>query len=66
VQFAAVRRAAAPLLLDAQRSPLSSDISCQQGAQQQTRRSGGQMTGQTDGRTPDRFIGPAKHITRTV
>jgi len=35
VQFAAVRRAAAPLLLDAQRSPLSSDISCQHGAQQQ-------------------------------
>jgi len=36
--FAAERRAAAPLLLDAQRSPLSIDISCQHGAQQQSRR----------------------------
>ena len=36
--FAAVRRAAAPLLLVARRPPLSVDISCAHGAQQQTRR----------------------------
>jgi len=34
--FAAERRAATPLLLDAQLLPLSIDISCPHGAQQQT------------------------------
>ena len=43
--------------------PLSIDIVCRQGAQQQTRRSacGGRMMGQTDRRTPDSFIDPATH-----
>jgi len=36
--FAAERRAAAPLLLGARRPPLSIDIFCQHGAQQQTGR----------------------------
>jgi len=36
--FAAERRAAAPLLLGSRRPPLSIDISCPHGAQQQTRR----------------------------
>jgi len=36
--FAAERRAAALLLLGARRQPLSIDISCPHGAQQQTRR----------------------------
>jgi len=45
-----VRCAAAPLLLVAQRPPLSIDISYRRGAQQQTRRSGVQMTGWTEDR----------------
>jgi len=58
--FAAVRRAAAPLLLSGRRQRLLSiDISCPQGAQQQTRRTLLQRSidgtdRQTDGRTPDR------------
>jgi len=36
--FAAERRAAAPLLLGVRRPPLSIDIFCLYGAQQQTRR----------------------------
>ena len=60
------RRAAAPLLLGARRPPLSIDISCPHGAQQQTRRtlllrSNNGTDGRTDGRTPDRYIDPAQH-----
>jgi len=75
--FAGKRRAAAPLLLGARRPPLSIDISCQHGAQQQTRRTpmlmsidgrrtGRQTDGQTDGRTIDRSIDPAPHTTWPV
>jgi len=71
--FAAKRRAAAPLLLGARRPPLSIDISCPHGAQQQTRRTprlmssdGRRTDGQTDGRTIDRSIDPAPHTTWPV
>ena len=50
--FAAERRAAAPLLLGARHRPLSTDISCLPGAQQQTRRTRpccDRMTGHTSG-----------------
>ena len=63
--FAAERRAAAPLLLSAPAAgtqrQLSVDISCPQGAQQQTRRCCCQTMGQTDGQTPDRYIDPVPH-----
>jgi len=49
--FAAVRRAAAPLLLRAGQQSI--DISCPSGAQQQTR-GGGRMMRQTDRRTDRR------------
>jgi len=54
-------RAAAPLLLGARRPPLSIDISCPHGAQQQTLRtllllSSDGTDRQTDGRTPDRAL----------
>jgi len=50
--FAGKRRAAAPLLLGARRPPLSIDISCPHGAQQQTRRT--PMLMSSDGRRTDR------------
>jgi len=64
--FAAERRAAAPLLPRARRPPLSIDISCPRGAQQQTRRTPLLLSidgtdGQTDGRTLDRYIDPAPY-----
>jgi len=50
--FAAERRAAAPLLPSARRPPLSIDISCPRGAQQQTRRTPLLLSiDGTDGRT---------------
>jgi len=52
--FAAERRAAAPLLLSTWRPPLSIDISCSRGAQQQTRRTSRGMMGQTDRQTDGR------------
>jgi len=71
--FAAKRRAAAPLLLGARRPPLSIDISCPHGAQQQTRRTpmlmssdGRRTDGQTDRRAIDRSIDPAPHTMRPV
>jgi len=61
--FAAERRAAAPLLLGAQRRPVSIHISCLHGTQQQTRRtrlpSNDGTDGRTERRTHDRFIDPA-------
>jgi len=54
--FAAERRAAAPLLLGARWPPLSLDISCAHGAQQQTRRIlrlRRRVMAQTDRRTVD-------------
>jgi len=62
--FAAVPRAAAPLLLGTRRSPLSTDISRQYGAQQQTRAHDGAR--RKDRQTPGRFINPALHTTRAV
>jgi len=54
--------AAPPLLLGgSRRPPLSINISCRHGAQQQTRRRG-RMMGQTNRRTPASFIQPAAHI----
>jgi len=50
--FAAVRRAAARLLLTAGHATI--DISCPPGPQQQTRR-GGRMLGEADRRTPNRY-----------
>jgi len=44
-----------PAFAAERRRLLSIDISCPPGAQQQTRR-----TGQTDGRTPDRYIDAAR------
>jgi len=67
--FTAVRRAAAPLLLGARRPPLSIDISCLHGVQQQTRRTPLLLSNdgtQTDGWTPDRFIDSASHTMRSV
>ena len=74
--FAAERRAAAPGCgaAAARRPALSIDIFCAYGAQQQTHRTPllrsivwDRLTdGQTDGRTPDRFIDPAPHTMRTV
>jgi len=59
------------LLQGARRPPLSIDISCPHGAQQQTRRtprlrSNDETDGRTDGRTLDRFIDPAPHTMRAV
>ena len=63
--FAGKRRAAAPLLLGARRPPLSIDICCPHGAQQQTRRTPRLRSNNgTDGRTLDRFIDLAPHTTR--
>ena len=64
VAFAAERRAAAQLLLllDARRPPLSIDISCQHGAQQQTRRTSRLRANGTDRRTPYRYIDPTLRI----
>jgi len=61
-------RAAGPLLLGARRPPLSFDISCPHGAQQQTRRTPRLRSndGKKDGRTLDRFIDPASHTMRQV
>jgi len=53
-QFAVVRRSAALLLLGARRPPLTIDISCRHGAQQQTRRSCVRMVGRTDRQTDGR------------
>jgi len=66
--FVAERRAAA---LGARRSPLSIDISCPDGAQQQTRltpppRSNGGTDGQTDRWTPGRYVDPATYTMRAV
>jgi len=61
-----------PLLLGARRPPLSIDISCPHGAQQQTRRtprlrSNDGTDRQTEyGRTLDRFIDPAPRTVRAV
>jgi len=66
------RAAAAPLLLGARRPPLSIDLSCLRGAQQQTRRtllqrSIDETDRQTDGqRTADRCIDPVPHAMRAV
>jgi len=47
------------------RRQLSIDISCRHGAQQQTRWSPLLLSiDGTDRRTPDRYIDPARHITR--
>jgi len=59
----------APLLLGARPLPLSIDIFCPHGAQQQTHCCGrimGQTDRQTDGRTLDRFIDHAPHTMRTL
>jgi len=72
--FAAERRAAAPLLLSApaagtrrRRSPRSIDISCQQCAQQQTRRPLLLLLiDGTERRTLDRFIGAVPHTMRAA
>jgi len=65
--FAAGRRAAAPLLLGAERPPLSIDFFCPHGAQQQTHRCCGRMMRQTEyGRTLDRFTDPASAGLRWV
>jgi len=56
--FAAERRAAAPLLPG--RRPLSVNVFCRHGAEQQTRRT---PPGQTDGQTDGRFIDPAAWAT---
>ena len=71
--FAAERRAAAPWCCSAAagRTPLSINISCRHGAQQQTRRtprlrSHDGTDRRTDGRTLDRFIDLAQHTMREV
>jgi len=71
--FAAEHRAAALLLLGARRSPLSIDISCPHGAQQQTCHmlwstddTDTQTNRRMDGRTLDRYIDPALHTMRPV
>jgi len=53
--FAAERRAVAPLLHGRRRQPLSIDISCPRGDQQQTRRTAQRLSNDgTDGRTGTR------------
>jgi len=69
--FAAERRAAVLLLLGVRRPPLSINISCSHGAQQQSRgtpllRSNDGTDKRTDGRTPNRYTDYAPHNMRPV
>jgi len=69
--FAAKRRATAPFAAERRRPPLSTDISCPPGAQQQTRRTPQRLSNdgtdrRTDGRTWDRYVEPAAHTVRAV
>jgi len=60
--FAAERRAAAPLLLSADRAAIDRYFHCSPSAQQQTRSSGVRRENdgrRTDRRMPDRYIDPA-------
>jgi len=68
--FAAERRAAV-LLLGVRRPPLSINISCSHGAQQQSRgtpllRSNDGTEKRTDGRTPNRYTDYVPHNMRPV
>ena len=71
VTLSALAAAAPLLLLGARRPPLSIDISHTRDARQQIRRTPLLLSidgtdKQTDGRTPDRYIYPAPHATRTL
>jgi len=71
VTLSALAAAAPLLLLGARRPPLSIDISHTRDARQQIRRTPLLLSvdgtdRQTDGRTPDRYIDPAPHATRTL
>jgi len=62
--FAAVRRAAARLLVTAGRAAIDRSLACRAHtkANPQQRHASAGWQGQTDGRTPDRYIDPTSHM----